>query len=298
MKPAPFDYFAPESLEEALELAAEYGYDAKWLAGGQSLVPAMNFRLVQPAVLLDLNRLDGLDYVRHTADGTLDVGAMTSQRKVETASVVAERCPLLAEAMPHIAHPQIRNRGTIGGSLVHADPASELPVVAVALDARLRVQSKEGERWVTADEFFQGVFTVDISAEELLIEISFPPWSERTGWSFQEVARRHGDYALVGAAAMVTLAEDGTCERARLVFLNVGDRPMVADRAAQMLQGQALTPDVIEEVARVAAEEETDPVGDVHASVGYQRHLAQVLAQRTIQEAAARVDLPAVQGRH
>ena len=297
MKPAPFEYFAPESLEAALDLAAEHGYDAKWLAGGQSLVPAMNFRLVQPSMLLDLNRLDDLDFVRETSDGGLAVGAMTRQRRVERAPIVARLSPLLAEAMPHVAHPQIRNRGTIGGSLVHADPASELPVVAMALDARLRVQDKEGERWVDAHDFFQGIFTVDLSPEELLVEITFPPWPERSGWSFQEVARRQGDYALVGAAAVVKLAEDGTFEEVRLVFLNVGDRPVVAGRASEILQGQAPSADVVEEAARVAAHEETDPVADIHASVGYQRHLAQVLARRTILEAAARVDVSTVQER-
>lgn len=297
MKPAPFDYFAPQSVEAALDVAAEHGYDAKWLAGGQSLVPAMNFRLVQPAVLLDLNRLDELDYIRRTPDGGLSVGAMTRQRSVEKAPLVAEGCPLLAEAMPHIAHPQIRNRGTVGGSLVHADPASELPVVAIALGARLRVRKKAGERWVTAGDFFQGVFTVDLMPEELLVEIRFPPWPERTGWSFQEVARRHGDYALVGVAAVVTLAADGTCERARLVFLNAGDRPMVARRAGEMLQGQMLSPDLVEDAASVAAQEETDPMEDVHASAGYKRHLALVLARRTILEAAARVTQPPVEER-
>ena len=167
----------------------------------------------------------------------------------------------------------------------------------MALDARLRVQDKEGERWVAGHDFFQGVFTVDLSPEELLVEITFPPWPERSGWSFQEVARRQGDYALVGAAAVVKLAEDGTFERVRLVFLNVGDRPVVARAASEMLQGRAPSADVVVEAARVAAQEEIDPVADVHASVGYQRHLAQVLARRTILEAAARVDVSTVQER-
>ncbi len=288
MKPAPFSYFAPESLNAALELAAEHGYDAKLLAGGQSLVPAMNFRLVQPTVLIDLNQVDELAYVRETEQRGLRIGAMTRQRSVECDPLVAEVCPLLAEVMPHIAHPQIRNRGTIGGSLVHSDPAAELPVVAVALDATLTVRSNSGQRRVPALDFFQSLFTVDVAAGEMLVEVEFPPWSARTGYAFQEVARRHGDYALVGAAALVTLGEDGLCERARLVFLNVGDVPMEARHAAGMLRGQRLTEELIEEALNVAAEEEIDPVADIHATVAYQRHLARVLGRRCLQEAEAR----------
>lgn len=288
MKPAPFRYFVPDTVAAALELGAEHGSDAKWLAGGQSLVPAMNFRLVQPTVLLDLNRVEQLAYVTPTATGGLRIGAMTRQRRVERDALVRQACPLLAEAMHHVAHPQIRNRGTIGGSLVHADPASELPVIAVALDAVLTVASRQGERRVPAIDFFQGLFTVDLAPEELLTEIEFPAWPPRTGYSFQEVARRHGDYALVGAAALVRLGEDGHCQDARLVFLNVGDGPMDAQRAADLLRGQPLTPELIEEAVQLAADEEIDPVGDIHATVAYQRHLARVLGRRCVQEAAWR----------
>lgn len=288
MKPAPFRYFSPETTAAALELGAEYGSDAKWLAGGQSLVPAMNFRLVQPRVLLDLNRLEALSYVTPTADGGLRIGAMTRQRRVEQDPLVREICPLLAEAMPHIAHPQIRNRGTIGGSVVHADPASELPVIAVALDATFTVAGGNGERRVSARDFFQGLFTVDLAPEELLVEVEFPAWPAGAGHSFQEVARRHGDYALVGAAALVQLSPDGRCQDARLIFLNVGDGPMDAQRAAGMLRGQDLTPDLIEEAVQLASEEEIDPTGDVHAGADYQRHLARVLGRRTLQQAIDR----------
>lgn len=290
MKPAPFDYYAPDSLQAALDLAGQYGSDAKWLAGGQSLIPAMNFRLVQPSVLLDINRLSALDFIRETPQGGLQIGAMTRQRQVERDALVARLCPLLAEAMPHVAHPQIRNRGTVGGSMVHADPASELPVVAVALDARFRVCSQNGERWSAADDFFQGVFAVDVGPQEMLVEVEFPPWPARTGWSFVEVARRYGDYALVGAAALMTLAEDGSCQRARLVFLNVGDRPLDARRAVRQLQGQPFSAEAAAAVAEEAAAEEIDPVADVHASVPYQRQLARVLARRALQQAAARAE--------
>jgi aerobic carbon-monoxide dehydrogenase medium subunit len=288
MKPAPFDYFAPDSLEEALYLIAQHGYDAKLLAGGQSLIPAMNFRLIQPAVLVDLNRLPALATIEPTSGGGLRLGAMTRQRTVERSSLVAERTPLLAEAMPQIAHPQIRNRGTIGGSLVHADPAAELPVVAVALNGRFQVRGPEGTRWIDAADFFQGMFAVALAAEEMLLAVEFPAWPAGTGWSFMEVARRHGDYALVGLAATVALDENGRCQQARLVYLNVGDGPVDARRAAGLLTGAAITPETIEAAAETAVNQEIDPVGNIHASADYQRHLARVLTRRALTAALTR----------
>lgn len=288
MKPASFRYFVPDSIGSALDLAAKYGSDAKWLAGGQSLVPAMNFRLVQPGVIIDLNRVQELSFVQPTPGGGLRIGAMTRQSTVERDQRVARDCPLLAEAMPHIAHPQIRNRGTVGGSLVHSDPASELPVVAVALDAILSVRGRGGMRQVAAADFFQGLFSVDVAPDEMLVAIEFPARHSGSGYSFQEVARRHGDYALVGAAAVVRLDADGVCEDARLVYLNVGDVPVDARRAAALLRGKRLTDELIAEVVELAASEEMDPTGDIHATVDYQRHLARVLGRRCIQEAAAR----------
>lgn len=288
MKPAPFAYHAPDSVEAALELAAQHGPDARWLAGGQSLVPAMNFRLVEPAVLLDLNGLSQLDYVQETDEGGLRVGAMARQRRVEGDPAVARLCPLLAEAMPHVAHPQIRNRGTMGGSMVHADPAAELPVVAVALDAHFLIRSADGERSVTADDFFQGLFTVDLAPGEMLVEVEFPAWPANAGWSFVEVARRHGDYALTGVASLLSLDDDGRCRQARLVYLNVGDRPVDARRAARQLEGERVSDEALNAAAHIAAHEEIDPVADVHASEGYQRHLARVLTVRAIRQALAR----------
>lgn len=288
MKPAPFKFFAPESVEAALELAAEYGHEAKWLAGGQSLVPAMNFRLIQPSVLLDLNRLQALDFIRQAPDGALRLGAMTRQRRLERDATVARSCPLLAEVMPYVAHPQIRNRGTLGGSMVHADPAAELPVAAVALDARFYVRSRDAERWLSASDFFQGIFTVDLAPEEMLVEVEFPTMAPRSGWSFLEVARRHGDYALVGVAVVITLDDDGRCRRARLVYLNVGDQPVDARKAAQLLVGDVITAEAIEAAADVASQQEIEPVADIHASVAYQRHLARVLTRRALQQAVDR----------
>lgn len=288
MKPAAFQYVAPDSLEGALSALAEHGFDAKLLAGGQSLVPLLNFRLAQPAVLIDLNRLHELSYIREADGGGLRIGAMTRQRQLERDPLVAARAPLLAGTVPYVAHPQIRNRGTAGGSLAHADPSGELPVVAVALEVRLRLQSSAGERWVEAGDFFTGLMTTDLAPEEILAEIELPPMPLLTGWSFQEIARRHGDYAQVGLAALVTLDGAGACRRARLVFLSVGEVPVVARQAAAALEGASLSPQIIEEAAAIAAEKDIEPTGDIHASADFKRHLARVLTGRALTEAHRR----------
>ncbi len=288
MKPALFDYVAPESLDAALALKAQYGDDSKFLAGGQSLIPAMNFRLVQTSLLVDVNNLHDLDYIRLEADG-LHIGAMTRQRRLERDPLVKRHLPLLNEAMPWVAHPQIRNRGTLGGSIAHADPAAELPVIAVALGGKFKIQNSANTRWVTAEEFFKGLFTVDLAADEMLTEVALPVTSAGTGTAFIEFARRRGDYALMGVAAVITLSESGGCEEARLVFLNAGEGPLNAKQAAGMLKGQTLTPALIEEASALAASDEIQPMGNVHASAEYQRHLAKVLAKRAINTAIERV---------
>lgn len=288
MKPAPFKYFAPATVEEALAHLTEYGYDAKPLAGGQSLIPTMNFRLAQPAVLVDLNTVPELFYIHPDENGGLRIGAMTRESEVEHSSLIAERAPLLHETMPHIAHPQIRNRGTVGGTLAHADPAAELPAVSVALNGRFRLRGQTGERWVSADEFFVGFFTTALEPDELLVEVALPPMPPRTGWSFQEIARRHGDYALVGVAALVTLDDKDQCQQARVVFLSVGEGPVEAHQAADTLKGQVLTAEVIRAAAEIAARADVDPGSDIHASAAFRRHLAQVLARRALEEAVER----------
>ena len=287
MKPPVFEYVVPESLDVALAVIAEHGGDARPLAGGQSLVPAMNFRVAQPAVLVDLNPLAELDYVRQDDDG-LRIGAMTRQRRVERDALVAERAPLLHETMPHIAHPQIRNRGTIGGSLAHADPAAELPVIAAALDARIKARSASGERSIPAAEFFQGIFTTALNPDELLVEVAFPAMPPWAGSSFVEFARRHGDYALMGVAAVVAVDERGVCRQARLVYLNAGDGPVTAKQAAQLLLGHLPSPEAIEAAANMAADSEITPFGNVHATADYQRHLARVLTRRALKQAFER----------
>lgn len=288
MKPAPFEYQAPTSLEAALDLLARHGGDAKVLAGGQSLIPVMNFRLAQPALLIDLNRIPGLDFLRRGADGGLEIGAMTRQRRLERDPLVGEVAPLLAEAIPWVAHPQIRNRGTFGGSIAHADPAAELPAIAVALRARFRLRKTGGDRWVEAKDFFAGLFTTLLEPDELLVEATIPPLAPRTGWSFMEVARRHGDYAQVGIAALVTLGEDGRCREARLVYLSVGDAPVEATAAAGLLAGTDLGPEAVAAAADKASRDEMDPRGDIHATLEFKRHLARVLTGRAVRRAAER----------
>src|SRR6266545_2840026 len=287
MKPAPFEYHVPDSIEEVLTLLRSYGSEAKLLAGGQSLVPAMNFRVVQPSVLIDLNRIEELDYV-HEDSEHVRIGAMTRERTLEFNPLVSERFPLLAEAMPHVAHPQIRNRGTLGGSLANADPAAELPVIMLALGARLKARNVDAERWVEAQSFFSGMFTTDLAPGEMLVEIELPISAARTGWSFLEVAPRAGDYALMGVAVLVTLDENQVCKQARLVYLNAGDGPVDAKEAAQLLEGGALNDELIVSAAAVASEKEINPFGNIHASVDYQRHLANVLTKKALKIAVER----------
>jgi carbon-monoxide dehydrogenase medium subunit len=267
---------------------SNYGSDAKLLAGGQSLIPVMNFRLAQPTLIVDLNGVAELGRLQRDEAGGLRMGAMVRQREVERTPLVAAVAPLLHETMPYVAHPQIRNRGTVGGSLVHADPAAELPVVAIALEAYLRLLRQGGERWLKAEEFYVGLFTTALEPEEILAEITIPPLPAHTGYAFMELARRHGDYAQAGVAALVTLDEAGVCRQARLVFLALGDTPLVAAQAAQIMLGQKPSAALIAEAARVAATEETDPTTDIHATADYKRHLAEVLARRALQQAVDR----------
>ncbi|MCJ7723160.1 MAG: xanthine dehydrogenase family protein subunit M [Anaerolineales bacterium] len=290
MKPPPFEYYAPTTVEEALALLAEYGYDAKPLAGGQSLIPMMNFRLAQPSVLVDLNNIPELSYIHRDENGGLLIGAMARHNMVQHDPLIAERAPLVHDAMPKIGTPQIRTRGTFGGSLSHADPSAELGAVSVALNGRFRLRSKKGERWVPANEFFVGLFTSVLEPEELLIEINLPRLSERSGWSLMEVARRHNDFALIGVAAVVSLGKNGSCEEARLVFLSAGDGPVGAHQAAELLKGQKPTAEAIQAAAEKAASADIDPGSDIHATAEFRRHLAKVLARRALNEAFERAN--------
>jgi len=289
MKPAPFDYFAPGTADEALALLDEHGDAAKPLAGGQSLIPAMNFRLARPQVLVDLNRAADLSYIRSDKAG-LAVGAMTRQRAVERSDLVARAAPLLAEAMPWIAHPQIRNRGTVGGSLAHADPSAELPAVALALEARFRARSAAGERSIAVADFFKGMLETALQPGELLVEVTLPALPPRTGTAFLEVARRHGDYALVGVAVVVTLDPKGRCQAARIACLSVGDGPVLAVEAGKTLVGQKRSDELLRAAADAAAKDDVDPPSDIHASAAYRRRLVAALTRRALGRAFERAE--------
>ncbi|HSS50339.1 MAG TPA: xanthine dehydrogenase family protein subunit M, partial [Thermoanaerobaculia bacterium] len=256
---------------------------------GQSLIPVTNFRLAEPALLVDINKLAELDFIRRGDDGGLRIGALTRQRRVERDALVAEAAPLLHETMPFIAHPQIRNRGTFGGSLAHADPAAELPAVAVALRARFRLRKAGGDRWVNASDFFGGLFTTSLEPDEILVEVAIPPSPERTGWAFLEIARRHGDYAQIGIAALVTLDDAGRCREARLVYLSAGDVPIAAREAAGLLAGQEISPEAIAAAADQAARE-IRPFSDLHATADFKRHLARVITGRALRKAVERAN--------
>lgn len=281
MKPPPFDYLAPASLEEALGALAEHGLDAKPLAGGQSLVPMLNFRLARPGVLVDLNGIEELTGLSPAEDGGLRIGAMARQREAERSRLVRERAPLLSEALPWVGHPQIRNRGTVGGSAAHADPAAELPAVLLALDARLRLRSAGGDREVGGPDFFTGLFTTALEPDELLVAIEVPPPPPGAGWAFEEVARRHGDYALAGVAAAVELDGNGTCRAARVAYVNAGATPLLSEAAAEALLGERPSEELLAEAAEAAAVA-LEPPEDVHATAAYRRHLARVLTRRVL----------------
>ncbi|MGH2983867.1 MAG: FAD binding domain-containing protein [Solirubrobacterales bacterium] len=286
MKPAPFSYHDPNSSEEALALLAEHGDEGKLLAGGQSLVPLLNFRLARPEHLIDINRVGSLAGIRRRY-GVLRIGAMTRQAALERSALVAEHWPLLSEATRQVAHAQIRNRGTVGGSVAHADPAAELPVALAALDARFHVRSTRAARTLDADDLFVAQLMTTIEPDELLTEIEVPPLAERTGHAFVEFARRHGDFALGGAAVLLSMNEFGVCERARIVLLAAGPKPLRASAAEQVLAGG----EVDEAAARAAAEraiEEIQPTGDIHGSSGYRRDRIGVMARRAFLLAARR----------
>jgi CO/xanthine dehydrogenase FAD-binding subunit len=287
MKPAPFKYIAATSLQQALSLKAEHGDEAKFLAGGQSLMPAMNFRLARPAILIDINQLEQLAGIRLAASEGARIGALTRYYQLERDAGMIRDFPLLDEALPHIAHPQIRNRGTIGGNLSHADPASELPAIAVALEAQFRVQTASGERWIAAPKFFLGSLTTDLHSDEMLVEIELPSPKPRTGSCFMEIARRRGDFAIVGVAAMVTLDENDQCSRVRLAFCGVGETPIDASPAAEILVGDEVTEPAIREAAD-AIQQVIEPAGSVHATADYQRHIAGVLTERALTTANQR----------
>jgi len=287
MKPAPFRYVAARTLEQALQLKAEFGDDARFLAGGQSLVPTMNFRLTQPAILIDINPLGALAGIKNGAGERLTIGAMTRYRTLERDPATARHLPLIHEALPHIAHPQIRNRGTIGGNLAHADPASEMPAVVLALAGRLRAQSMKGERWIAAADFFVGALSTALEPDEMLTEVELLAAAPRSGACFMEVSRRRGDFAIIGVACTVRLDADGRCSEARIGLCNAGDGPVFAAEAAKSLAGRRLGAQEIAGAAELV-QGAIDPGGSIHGSKEFQRHIAGVLTARALAAAGER----------
>jgi CO/xanthine dehydrogenase FAD-binding subunit len=282
MKPAAFDYVVAESVDAAVAALAAADGEAKILAGGQSLVPMLNFRLLRPSMLVDINRIHDLAFIEKGADAIV-IGALTRHHRLETSPVIARHLPVLAEAMRHVAHLAIRNRGTIGGSLSHADPAAELPMLALLLDAMLHVVSPAGARTVAARDFFLGPLTVDLAPDEMVTRIVFPKLPPRTGWGFTEVARRSGDFALAAVAATLTL-RDRVIGEARIAMTGVDETAKRASKAESMLVGHTLTPELID-AAVASVRESVNPPTDLHASSDYRRHLVGVLAGRALTDA-------------
>ncbi|MGH7808816.1 MAG: FAD binding domain-containing protein [Candidatus Binatia bacterium] len=281
MKPARFDYYDPRTLEEALALLDAHQEDGKVLAGGQSLMPLLNMRLARPNIVVDINRIKELDYVR-ASDGGIAVGAIARQRALQTEKLIAERVPILQEAAYYIAHPQIRSRGTICGSIAHADPAAELPALTLALDAEMTLTSAKAARTVGAKTFFQSFFTTAVEANEILTEVRFPAPPKDSAWSILEVSRRHGDFAIVGIVAALAVDQNrGLITKARLVYFGVGPTPMRIEDAEKALVGQPS-----EEAAFAAAGEIAgggiDPSNDIHASAEYRRAVTATLTRRAL----------------
>ncbi len=286
MKPTAFEYFTPSTVQEALQLLESQGDEAKILAGGQSLVAMMNFRAARPEVLIDINNIKELDYLKEEGDEIV-VGALTRERTLEVSPLVKEKCPVLAKAITHIGHLPIRFRGTIGGTLVHADNTAEIPIMAMALDAKMKIAGPSGERVLKASEFFLTYLTSAVEENELLVEVRIPTFDPKTtAWSYVDIARRSGDFAIVAVASILTLNTKGVCRSARIALGGVAPTPIRAKEAEALLTGQKITDSLIEEAAIKAADEDNvDPDADYHATAEYRRAMAKVLTKRGLKEA-------------
>jgi CO/xanthine dehydrogenase FAD-binding subunit len=281
MKPPRFFYSAPRTLDEALKLLEQYGPNAKVLAGGQSLIPLLNMRLAGPEYLVDINAISALNYIE-ARDGYLAIGATTRQRQAEQSPLVQQRHPLLVDVIQHIGHMQIRNRGTIAGSIAHADPAAELPALLTCLNGEIVARSVAGERIIKAEEFFTGYLSTTLAAHEIVTEVRFPWLPPHAGWAFMEFARRSGDYALVGMAAGVTLTHDGHCQSAQLGYLGISGAPLRAYAAERMLIDTSLDDETLSAAADSAAQLVSNELVDVHATPEYRRVLTAELTKRVL----------------
>jgi aerobic carbon-monoxide dehydrogenase medium subunit len=284
MKPPKFDYYDPRSLGEALALLDRHSDDAKVLAGGQSLMPLLNMRLARPSIVVDINQIEELNYVR-ASDSGIAIGAIARQRALQTEKLIAERVPILREGAYYIAHPQIRSRGTICGSIAHADAAAELPALALALDAEMILTSAKAARTVGAKAFFQSFFTTALKANEILTEVRFPAPPKDSAWSVLEISRRHGDFAIAGIIAGLVLESNReVIAHARLVYFGVGATPIRVTAAEEALIGQAASESAFEAAAQ-SAKQGIDPTSDIHATEEYRRALAATLTKRALRAA-------------
>lgn len=286
MKPAAFDYARPDSLDEALAILGDHGGEAKILAGGQSLVPLLNFRMLRPSILININRVGELAFLRPEGDG-LRIGALTRHHTLETSRLVRERFPVVAAAMHHVAHLAIRNRGTIGGSLSHADPAAELPMMAMLLDARIHTRSGAGARVHAAQDFFLGPLTSALEEDEIVTEIELPGLRPGSGWAFEEFAQRSGDFALAAVAAILALDAEGRVSEARLALTGVDETPVRLREIEAEIVGEELSEARIAEAAR-RARQLVNPNSDLKASSDYRRHLVEALSARVLAAAWTR----------
>lgn len=284
MKPPRFQYCAPGLLDEALALLGQRGPDAKVLAGGQSLIPLLNMRLTGPAYLVDINRISALDYIEARKD-YLAVGAIARQRHIERSAVVRQRHPLLADVVAHIGHMQIRNRGTVAGSIAHADPAAELPALLTCLNGAIVARSGSGERVIKAEDFFVDYLTTALQPQEVITEVRFPWLPPRAGWAFMEFARRSGDYALAGAAAVVTATSEGTCLSAQISYLGIAGTPVRGSDVENMLVGTTLDEAALNTAAEAAAHRVSDELNDIHATPEYRRSLTAEVTKRVLKAA-------------
>ncbi|BAD74262.1 nicotine dehydrogenase chain A (plasmid) [Geobacillus kaustophilus HTA426] len=286
MKPPLFDYYKPETVDQALELLQEYGINGKIIAGGQSMMPILNMRLSTPELLIDISGLQELSYIR-VEDGFLKIGALTRQRDVELSPLVREACPLLSEAIPYIGHMQTRNRGTFGGSLAHADPTAEIPMTLLALDAQAVIRSASDQRLVKMEDFFLTYLTTDLMPEEMLTEVQIPLNEMPKGYAFTEFSRRHGDFALVAAACLLDVDKDGHITSGRLVLGGVDSVPLAVHEAVEAMIGSVLTEELLEHSVEEAIRF-LEPESDLHASSEFRKHLAKVFAMKAIRTAYQR----------
>ena len=287
MKPIKFDYYAPTSVPQALDTLAELGYDGKVLAGGQSLIAAMNFRMARPAALVDLNGVPELSYIKSKQNGDLAIGTMTRVNTVEHDPEVAKRFPLIPDVAKFIAHPAIRRRGTFGGAIAHADPAGQLPSIAVVMNAKVLIRGKDKERWVDAPDLIIGPFMTTIEPDEMLAEVVLPANPPHTGSSYMQVSRQNGGYAQAAVASIITMDGDKV-KNLRMVLMSVGEVPILSQKAVEILVGQKPTEEALKAVAEACATSEIDPATDLHATADYRRTLIRALVVRSLNQSIAR----------